>query len=158
MDIILICYCRYRKLETCHVLKDLLWTNPLRHAVARGGNGGRSRISFEIICYSSQLTQMQSYVISLGLYIYKSLYIPIFFPDTVLPNYVILFVVHEMMLPNIRIASVVGWLVNDELERIRKEEIVTYSRNYSSICLEKMRKPCKILGLLLPQLTFELRT
>ena len=51
---------------------------------------------------------MQSYVNSLGLYLYKSLHILICFPDSVLSNYVIVFVVHDMMLPNIRIASVVG--------------------------------------------------
>lgn len=76
-------------------------------------NGGRSRISFEIICYGSQLTQMQSYVSSVGLYLYKCLHILICFPDILLPNYVILFVVHDIMLPNIRLHSVSGGVIGE---------------------------------------------
>jgi hypothetical protein len=55
-------------------------------------NGGHSRISFEIICYGSQLAQMQSYVSSLGLYLHKCLHILICFPLIMLPNYVILII------------------------------------------------------------------
>jgi hypothetical protein len=76
-------------------------------------NGGRSRISLEIIFYDSQLTHMQSYVSSLGLYLCKCLHILICFPDIVLPNYVVLFVVHDMMLPNFGLHSVNGGMIGE---------------------------------------------
>jgi hypothetical protein len=76
-------------------------------------NGGHSHISSEIICYGSQLTQMQSYVNSLGLYLYKFLHILTIFTDIVLQNYVILFVVHDMMLLNIGLHSIRGGMIGE---------------------------------------------
>jgi hypothetical protein len=37
----------------------------------------------------------------------------------------------------------VEWLVNDELQRMWKEAIVTYLRYYSGMCLEVLREATK---------------
>jgi hypothetical protein len=43
--------------------------------------------------------------------------------------------------------QIVGWFMNDELERIWKEVTVTYSRYHAGICLEVLRKTTfKIVG------------
>ena len=69
---------------------------------------GRRQISSEIICYGSRLTEMQSCVKSLGVYLYKRLHVLTSFPDIVLPNYVIMFMVYNTMLISDYIMSVVG--------------------------------------------------